>query len=287
MPDDRLSIAEVSRFLDVPVPTIRSWERRYGVPTPGRTRGGHRRYTPQEVELLRTLRDEIVRGATARDAARRIRLAPAPAPQPSPHLERLVDRVLDLDDEGIRRGLDEAADGLGIERAVVEVALPLLREVGDRWAGGRCDVEQEHLATHEVRAWIARLGRTAPPAFRGQPILLAAAPDETHVTALEAFALLLARRGWPTVLLGARTPVDGLLRTVGKIGPGAVVLTSQWTRARRTALEALEAVSAATSVPLFYAGAAFAIESRRAGVPGTYLGDDVLRSVEELERAVA
>ncbi|HEX6261483.1 MAG TPA: B12-binding domain-containing protein [Actinomycetota bacterium] len=283
---ERLSISEVSRFVDVPIPTIRSWERRYGVPAPARTGGGHRRYTREEVDLIRAMRDEIVRGASARDAARRIRLAPAPAIEPTPHLETLLDRVLDLDDAGIRGSLDQAADGLGIERAVVEVALPALREVGDRWAGGRCDVAQEHLATNEVRSWIARLGRTAPPPFRPAPILLAAAPDETHATGLEAFALLLARRGWPTVVLGARIPVDSLLRTVSKVGPAAVVLSSQWTRARRSALEALEAV-AATSVPVFYAGAAFAVPSKREGVPGVYLGDALLDSLDELERKVA
>lgn len=283
---ERLSISEVSRFLDVPIPTIRSWERRYGVPAPSRTGGGHRRYTPEEVDLIRAMRDEIVRGASARDAARRVRQAPPPSIEPNPHLETILERVLALDDEGIRRTLEQAAEGLGIERAVVEVALPVLREVGDRWAGGRCDVEQEHLATNEVRTWIARLGRTAPPPFRPAPIVLAAAPDETHVTGLEAFALLLARRGWPTVLLGARTPVESLVRTVRKLQPAAVVVSSQWTRARRSALEALEAVAAASRAPVFYAGAAFAVPSRREDLPGAYLGDDLPGSLEELERGV-
>jgi len=282
---ERLSISEVSRFLDVPIPTIRSWERRYGVPTPARTGGGHRRYTREEVDLIRAMRDEIVRGASARDASRRVRQAPAPSVEPSPHLDLVLERVLDLDDEGIRSALDAAADGLGVERAVVEVALPALREVGDRWAGGRCDVAQEHVATNEVRTWIARLGRTAPPSFRPAPIVLAAAPEETHVTGLEAFALLLARRGWSTLLLGARTPVESLVRTVQRVPPAAVVLSSQWTRARRSALEALEAVASATSAPIFYAGAAFAVPSRREGVPGSYLGDELLGSVDVLDRA--
>src|SRR4051812_44897471 len=38
-----LTIQAVSQLLDVPAPTIRSWERRYGVPPTSRSQGGHRR----------------------------------------------------------------------------------------------------------------------------------------------------------------------------------------------------------------------------------------------------
>ena len=41
---DGMRIATVSKLLGVPVPTIRSWERRYDFPAPPRTDGLHRRY---------------------------------------------------------------------------------------------------------------------------------------------------------------------------------------------------------------------------------------------------
>ena len=50
-----VSIGAASRLAGIPVPTIRSWEIRYGFPTPLRTPGGHRRYTAGTVELLRVL----------------------------------------------------------------------------------------------------------------------------------------------------------------------------------------------------------------------------------------
>ncbi len=54
---DGLSIQAVSRLLQVPAPTIRSWERRYGIPTTSRSAGGHRRFFPAEVTALRAMRD--------------------------------------------------------------------------------------------------------------------------------------------------------------------------------------------------------------------------------------
>ena len=72
-----LTISAVSSLLSIPVPTIRSWERRYGFPVPARTDGRHRRYSTDEIDQLRDLRDEITRGRAARDAVEVVRgLAP-------------------------------------------------------------------------------------------------------------------------------------------------------------------------------------------------------------------
>ena len=51
-PPDGLSIGELSRRTDVPVPTLRSWESRYGFPHPHRAAGGHRRYNPNDIDLI-------------------------------------------------------------------------------------------------------------------------------------------------------------------------------------------------------------------------------------------
>ena len=55
-------IKDVAKILGVPMPTLRSWELRYGIPTLSRGRGQHRRYLPDEVNALRLMRDEIARG---------------------------------------------------------------------------------------------------------------------------------------------------------------------------------------------------------------------------------
>ena len=66
-------IAEVSRVLGVPMPTLRSWERRYDMPASAREPGKHRRYTPAELHSLRLMRDQIARGKPARAAALSVR----------------------------------------------------------------------------------------------------------------------------------------------------------------------------------------------------------------------
>src|ERR1700710_2370643 len=68
-----LPIAEVSRRLGVPMPTLRSWELRYHMPASVRGVGKHRRYTPAELHGLRLMRDQTPRGPGATLAAETVR----------------------------------------------------------------------------------------------------------------------------------------------------------------------------------------------------------------------
>ena len=51
-----LQIHQVSELLGVPAPTLRSWERRYGFPKPGRDENGEREYTVADVTKLRAIK---------------------------------------------------------------------------------------------------------------------------------------------------------------------------------------------------------------------------------------
>ncbi|MGZ8636585.1 MAG: MerR family transcriptional regulator [Actinomycetota bacterium] len=278
-------IAGVSEALDIPVPTIRSWERRYGFPSPPRTGGRHRRYTSVEIAQLRELRDLVVRGHPAREAVERLR-AERPSTGGEDLLGEVVDAAMRLDSDDVRAALERSAERLGVEGAIRDVAFRAMREIGTRWKAGRCDVEQEHLATEAVRAWCARQAAMAPPPFRADPIVLACGPKDLHTIGLEAFAVVLARRGWPLRVLGAMTPSSSLLSTVRTTRAVAAVVISQRSVTRRTALESLAAVDAVPGVRAFYAGDAFAAPAARRDVPGTYLGEDVVEAAQVLESAL-
>lgn len=44
--------------------TLRAWERRYGIPSPGRRPNGHRLYTEYDIRLVRWLRAQTNAGLT-------------------------------------------------------------------------------------------------------------------------------------------------------------------------------------------------------------------------------
>ena len=281
-----MTIAEASRLLGVPVPTIRSWERRYSFPSPARTDGKHRRYSLDEVKSLRAVRDEITRGSRAREAVAIVRSGLSASSVRNEFLERFTEASVGLDTDEVRRALDQATELLGVTRAINEVALPGMREMGDLWKAGGCDVANEHLATQIVRQWFARLGTLTPPPYRRRSLVLACGPTELHTIGLEAFAVVLARHGWSCHVLGALTPEDALVTAVRASRAGGAVVSAQRSVGRRGAVEALRAVSAIPGVESFYGGNAFATPRARENVPGVYLGNDLEQAADLIESRV-
>ena len=279
---DGLTIGQVSELLGVPVPTLRSWHLRYGVATPERTTGGHRRYRDDEVSVLQALSAAVARGIAPRSAAQALRESPRDPRVPVSLLARALERAAECDQPGLADVLDEGERALGVEATVDRLLLPALQEVGRRWELGLVDVGVEHATTSATRSWIARRTHSTP--WRdAAPVLLSAAPGNAHTVALEAFSMLLDRRGWPVCLLGADTPAASLVSSLRTNGAQAVVVTAHQVSRRRHAVEALRALSG-PPITLFYAGGAFSSASRRSDVPGTYLGDVLPVAADLVER---
>lgn len=59
------AITAASEMTSVPVTTLRSWERSFGVVVPMRTGGGHRLYSQEDIERLRWLKAKIDSGVQA------------------------------------------------------------------------------------------------------------------------------------------------------------------------------------------------------------------------------
>lgn len=279
-------IAGVAERLGIPVPTIRSWERRYGFPAPTRTRGRHRRYGEQEIEQLRDLRDLITRGFPPGEAVRRLR-SRGDGRAGETLANALVDAVLGFDRTAVESSLDRAAGELGLDDAIASVLLPAMREIGARWKAGSCDIGHEHFATEVVRAWLVRRTASLPVSTRRDPVVLACGPNDLHTIGLEAFALLLSDRAWPTRVLGAMTPTDSLVATVRAVRARAAVVTAQRSVTRAAAIGSIVAVAAIPGVEAFYAGNGFANPSVRRRIPGIFLGDDVVAGADLLVQVLA
>lgn len=271
-------ILEVSVALGVPMPTLRSWELRHGIPVMARTSGQHRRYWPDEVNALRLMRDEIARGTPAGAAAelvRRLLRGVGPA-------QELINRILDaaqlLDPVTIRQSLDEAEAALGLPGCLDDVLLPAMRQIGVWWAVGHCDVIQEQLATESVRAWLDRRNSFTRVTFRSRPVLLMCGPRDLHTIGLEATAVLLRDRGWPCRVLGARTSTAVAVAAARATGAGAAVVVSQLASGRSGALATIASLDR-LGIPVCYAGNAFAAIRSRRGVPGRYLGTNIAQAV--------
>lgn len=214
-------IRTVVDLTGIPRNTLLAWERRYGVPTPERTDGGHRVYSEEDVQLLHRLSELLERGYRIGEAVELLRKtgehARAEGEQPlDRHRDSLRDALLAFD----RTTADRAFHRIGtypIRRVIDDVLLPILRDVGDRWHDGSVTVAQEHFSSAFIREQLITLLHRLESGPSGGPVALCAGfPGEQHEISLLAVAVKLALRGWRIVYLGADLPledIDGLLHT--------------------------------------------------------------------------
>lgn len=273
-------IAEASRVLRVPMPTLRSWELRYGIPESDRQAGRHRRYTEREMHAIRLMRDEVARGTRAGAAAQSVRALLGVEGPAADLIKDLLEAAQRADTHGVRQALSRSVEVLGMAGCVDEVLLPGMRQIGLWWETGLCDQEREHLTTETARAWLDRRSAFAPPPTRTNPVVFACGPGDLHTIGLEALALLLRLKGWPCRMLGARTSTPSLVTAALATGAAGVVVVSHLPTGRRRALASISAVHD-MGVPVFYAGNAFSSRRSRHSLPGTYLGSS-LRGASEL-----
>jgi len=279
-------IAEASKLLRVPMPTLRSWELRYAIPESSRVPGKHRRYTDREMHTLRLMRDEIARGTRASVAAQSVRTLLGIEGPAAELIKGFLDASNRSDTDGIRAELPRAAKMLGLAGCIDEVLLPAMRQIGLWWETGRCDIKQEHLTTEATRAWLDRSIAFAPPPTHRNPIMLACGPGDLHTIGLEALALLLREQGWPCRLLGAHTSTTALTTAAVATGAAGVVIVAHLPTGRRRAVASISAVHE-LHIPVFYAGNAFNSTRRRLHLPGIYLGNRIQDASDHIDSVLS
>ena len=225
---------------------LRAWERRYGAVTPQRTRGGTRRYRAADVERLRRLKAAVDAGHRIGDVAglddgQLAELASQPDPAPQAISPELLEAIEQLDAAQVRRRLSFQLAALGPARFAQQVAVPLSREVGERWAEGRLGIASEHLVTACLRGLLATGLVPDEAAQRGPRIVFATLTGERHELGLQAAALTALGAGAHPIYLGADLPIEELLRAAEAVQAQVVALSvvGEPTESTRASLAAL------------------------------------------------
>lgn len=226
--ENRWRIKEFAARTGVSGATLRAWERRYGLLDPSRSDGGYRLYSPADERRVLAMSAHMSRGMAAAEAAKAALAEAAPSGDVPSNPDDLAAGVLRAvaayDATNVDRLL-EAAFTLGRPTAISEVLMPVLHEIGERWASGTMTVAHEHFASHLVER---RLMRQAGDWGGGDgPLALLACPSgERHTLALLSFGVVLAENGWRIAYLGADMPIGHVADAAARLRPDAVVLSA-------------------------------------------------------------
>jgi MerR family transcriptional regulator, light-induced transcriptional regulator len=248
-----MRIGELSRRTGVSPELLRAWEQRYGLLRPSRSPGGFRLYSSDDEARVRRTTALIGQGLSAAEAARL-------AADPVEHQEGTTTRLLvDEISEELRRALDRfdgkaahaALDRLfntfSIEYSLLDVLVPYLHDLGERWAEGTLTVAQEHFASHLIRGRLLGIAGDWGAAGPSSAVL-ACLPGEAHDLGLVFLGILLARRGWRVTFLGADTPFETLGTTVETLDPTVVVLATVDAALVRAHADAIADLATSTAV---------------------------------------
>ena len=245
--------------------TLRAWERRHGAVVPHRQPGGRRMYDPAMVERLTRLHRLTSRGHPIRDLAGlddaaldalldQSRRTGYGALEALPG--RMLDAVADYRVDEFDRELSVAIATLPVGVLVSRVVMPLLREVGLRWADGRLAIAQERLVSSLLRARLLSILNQHPREQRPR-VLFATLPGEPHELGLMGAALLAYDAGAPVLYLGTELPAVELVRVATRLDASAVAISSVDPGQAREALAQLRVLDAELpqEVPVWLGGA--------------------------------
>ncbi len=238
-------VGAVSRRLGIATPTLRTWDRRYGLGPSLRTAGGHRRYSEQDVARVAQMSQLIAEGVPSAHAARvaqRVSDGEVPVSdsngvgagagdrEVSMTVTDMMAAVEQLDAPTLSRMVSQVFDRSGVLAGWSSVVAPFLVTVGQRWEIGQLGIAAEHLASECITTELhrrVRQGRSQRELYA--PVLLASSADEQHALPLSALAAVLSERCIGTRVLGARTPHEALAFAVEQASPRVVFLWSSLT----------------------------------------------------------
>ena len=287
------SVGDVAAALGLPTSTVRTWERRYGLSPSERTSGGHRRYTTQDVERIRRVRQLVDQGVSPSEAARSVLQAAVDevSTYGGPGVgtaEAWSDQVLaaarTLDVAALRELVTTAVEARGVTASWDEYLSPMLRRVGEDWTSGTLEIGAEHLVSEAVltalRARVHALvgdTRTSRPAA-----ILASAEDDQHSLPVVALQAALAEQKVDAHAFGQRLPAAALATVVARTQPKAMFLWASIERPRGDRLHrVLSALSGKTTIVLGGPG------WRGTAIPQARVATDLSSAVSTLVAAVA
>lgn len=298
------NLKAVVRETGVRPETLRAWERRYGLPRPSRTPGGHRLYSRRDIEIIRWILDRQAEGLSVGQAVAlwraleaegkdplRERSSPSRTPLAVGSLEELRDRWVEA---CLRFSETEAevilAQAMALyppEQVFLELIGPAMGMIGDLWYRGKATVQQEHFASALAACCLNARIAALPPPTGSQRLIVGCPPRELHALPALLLVFLLRQRGWPLIYLGPDVPLARLEEALREIRPHLVVMTAQMLETAATLADVAEFLCL-QGVPLAYGGRIFQeAPSTRRHLLGFYLGDNWAHCPERIADLLA
>lgn len=281
---DRFSLRDVIELTGLSKLVLHAWERRYSAVTPQQSETGRRTYSRDQLTKLCLMKACIDQGYRVG----KIASLSIPELQTIVRTQKTLDglapvfAVLDtLDSRELDRLLNSHYFALGPIAFSKEVVIPLMHEVGQRWASGKLSVAAEHMVSASVRSLLGNGMKMLAPGNRPIQILFTTPEGELHELGALIAALIAQGQGLQTYYLGPQLPAEEIAESAQKIGADIVCLGSQNAKSHKGIREITKIRQALPEqVELWLGGQGFSDADCVAGTR-------YLKTMADLEEAIA
>jgi methanogenic corrinoid protein MtbC1 len=305
--EPRYNLSFVIQETGIKADTLRAWERRYQLPQPQRTEGGHRLFSEYDIQTIKWLMARQKESMSISRAVRLWRDIESQGQDPlsptftdstrvpkTPRTQSGMESLTNIRNAWIQACLnydESTADGLltqafaqfPLETVCVEILQAGLSMIGMLWYQGEASVQQEHFASELANRRIHALIAGAPNPFRNKTILVGCPLGENHTFSALLTTLFLRYRSWKVVYLGANVPKEQLIETIEATRPDLVVMVAM----RLTTSAALlntTLMLGKIDIPVAFGGWIFEhVPGLSNRIPGYYLGRDILEAISNIE----
>lgn len=291
--------------------TLRAWERRYGLPQPQRTPGGHRLYSARDIATLKWLvarqqeglsisravdlwnqlqsegRDPLAEMDTVATVPGFSAALPAGGNAIDIIRQTWIDACLSFNESKAEQVLTQASALFAPEIVCAQILQKGVARIGELWAAGEASVQQEHLASTLASRRLEALIAATPGPTRPGKILVACPPHEQHVFGMLVITFVLRRNGWETLFLGANVPLADMEETVAAVNPNLVILAAQQIYTAVSLLETARLLNRLEILCAFGGQIFNRISELPSRIPGYFLGQDFEQLPQMVGRILA
>lgn len=256
---EKFPIRTVSEITGVNAVTLRAWERRYGLIKPSRTPKGHRLYSRRDIKLVEEILGRLSQGMTISQVARDI-LDNGQSDRIennetwNNYANKMIAATVNFDEHALDLVYNDAMSLYPIDIVTTRLILPLLGELGNRWAIKTGSIAEEHFFSMYLRNKLGARFHHQNLRSSGARLIMACLPGEHHEFGILLFALTAQSKGFQIVLLGADLPVIELLQVVNNTDNQGIVLAGSAALRCETLFENLKSLTSAVSIPVFIGG---------------------------------
>ncbi|MDX9846563.1 MAG: MerR family transcriptional regulator [Tenuifilaceae bacterium] len=229
------SIKQLSVLAGIKPHTIRVWEKRYNMFSPGRTETNIRRYSDDDLKLALNIKMLSSIGYRISRIAKMSRdemaliigegnkyIGPPPVP------ESLLSAAINLDKQAFITYVNGFINDRGFEWTYEHLMIPFQQRMGLLWQSGGVIPAQEHFTSNLLRdIIITNISNLQPSSINGKEIIFFLPPGELHEIGLLYYSYIASNIGYKTTYLGQDVPIADVIEVVKR--QNAKLLFSSYT----------------------------------------------------------